>query len=300
GIGGAALCSRGGMTGDKFYNNTVYSSRQGVAICNGNVTGGSADVKNNIFSDIEGNDVGAESMGVIVAFSNNLDYNVGAPTPGVATGDPMFVNAAAYNFELQQGSPAINAGVDLGYEYKGSAPDLGAYESDYSEVPVDVDSVSDLADVADGTTVNTTFELTAVNDNNTFGDGSVYGETADRLAGVKFDFSAINQAVAAGDIITVQGIVRSDADGKYIEVKQVLTQVAADVPGALGLTNTSLDTNVLVRVWGKVVSASGDTVVINNGSGDITVKGGVSSSVGDFITVTGVATKTGVRAIEVL
>ncbi|MBO7392920.1 MAG: hypothetical protein J6U98_01810, partial [Abditibacteriota bacterium] len=75
---------------------------------------------------------------------------------------------------------------------------------------------------------------------------------------------------------------------------------AADVPGALGLTNTSLDTNVLVRVWGKVVSASGDTVVITNGSGDITVKGGVSASEGDFITVTGVATKTGVRAIEVL
>jgi DUF4097 and DUF4098 domain-containing protein YvlB len=54
-----------------------------------------------------------------------------------------------------------------------------------------------------------------------------------------------------------------------------------------------------VRVWGKVVSASGDTVVINNGSGDVTVKGATATA-GDFITVTGIATKTGVRAIEVL
>jgi len=38
--------------------------------------------------------------------------------------------------KLAQGSDLINKGVDVGLPYKSTAPDLGAYESDYSSVPV--------------------------------------------------------------------------------------------------------------------------------------------------------------------
>lgn len=38
---------------------------------------------------------------------------------------------------LVQGSPLIDAGVDLGFPYKGNAPDLGAFESDYTTSVID-------------------------------------------------------------------------------------------------------------------------------------------------------------------
>jgi hypothetical protein len=43
--------------------------------------------------------------------------------------NPDFVDPGNQDFELQAGSPAIDAGDDLGYPYNGSAPDIGAHES---------------------------------------------------------------------------------------------------------------------------------------------------------------------------
>jgi hypothetical protein len=61
-----------------------------------------------------------------VTVSNNLDNT-----------DPQFVNAAAFNFALLAGSPAIDAGVTLSYvtndflgtsRPQGAAYDIGAFE----------------------------------------------------------------------------------------------------------------------------------------------------------------------------
>ena len=68
------------------------------------------------------------------------------------------------------------------------------------------------------------------------------------------------------------------------------------------MTNAMLDSNVPVRAWGKVVSATDDTIVIDNGNGEVTVKveKAAAPAVGDFVTLTGIATQTGIRAIEIL
>ncbi len=42
--------------------------------------------------------------------------------------DPDFVSYADSNFNLLPGSPAIDAGVDVGFPYSGAAPDIGAFE----------------------------------------------------------------------------------------------------------------------------------------------------------------------------
>ncbi len=44
--------------------------------------------------------------------------------------DPDFVSYADSNFQLLPGSPAIDAGTDLGFPYQGNAPDMGAFEYD--------------------------------------------------------------------------------------------------------------------------------------------------------------------------
>lgn len=42
--------------------------------------------------------------------------------------NPMFVNPGQIDFHLQSQSPCIDAGIDVGLPYNGSAPDLGCYE----------------------------------------------------------------------------------------------------------------------------------------------------------------------------
>ena len=50
--------------------------------------------------------------------------------------NPLFTNAAGEDFTLKAGSPAIDAGVNVGIPFNGSAPDLGAFE--YKSTPAQV------------------------------------------------------------------------------------------------------------------------------------------------------------------
>jgi predicted outer membrane repeat protein len=78
---------------------------------------------------------GAYSDGIYLDMDGSAEINYSdLSMPDGATGsnninlNPVFVNAGEGDYRLQSGSPCIDAGTTLGYEYYGSAPDMGCYE----------------------------------------------------------------------------------------------------------------------------------------------------------------------------
>jgi parallel beta-helix repeat protein len=149
----AYLNQVGGSGRAVIENNTVYGSEWGVYLYNSP----QSVVKNNILVPF-----GNQATGIVLAngtpaaanIDNNLVFggsagsindslktwaqwqSAGFDAHGV-NADPKFVNAAAHNFRLQSGSPAIDRGstVAVTDDYagvlrpQGSAFDIGAYES---------------------------------------------------------------------------------------------------------------------------------------------------------------------------
>ncbi|MFH1312628.1 MAG: right-handed parallel beta-helix repeat-containing protein [Candidatus Eisenbacteria bacterium] len=135
-----ANCGWGGIynksSGDKnlFFNNTVHScTMEGLYMAPGV---SEARILNNI---VTSNDFGiVGEAGNVCGYNdvwNNASGNYGggvSDSAGGISGDPLYADPAADDFGLLPGSPAINTGLDLGYPYKGPAPDMGALESTYS------------------------------------------------------------------------------------------------------------------------------------------------------------------------
>jgi len=150
---GTSICFNTGsyninVTGFKFENNT-FVSRSGhpdayrVFGCRSDLT--FLQLRNNIFySDIQIASNGASTHTnnlyymVNMVSGSGIGYSLGS---GEKTGNPLFVNVAVVDLSLLDLrllalSPAIDAGIDLGYSEDfegktvpaGSAPDLGAYE----------------------------------------------------------------------------------------------------------------------------------------------------------------------------
>jgi hypothetical protein len=71
-----------------------------------------------------------------IVYVNMLNSNIDAITESInilevvnsINTDPMFVDVMANNWNLEEGSPCIDTGTDVGLFYSGSAPDMGAYE----------------------------------------------------------------------------------------------------------------------------------------------------------------------------
>jgi hypothetical protein len=117
----------------KLYNNTVVGDygwpTQADDKLYRSLAGATGVIlKNNIFKDTgDINDGGSQT------YDYNCWYNAYATLSGAndVTDDPLFNDEGADDYTLASNSPCIDAGVDLGYSYNGSAPDIGYWESDY-------------------------------------------------------------------------------------------------------------------------------------------------------------------------
>jgi hypothetical protein len=124
-----------------FDNNTfVATGGSGFLVfdCTNDLS--ALQVRNNIFySNLpiarNGNFTHTNNLYYMVNMVDGLDVGYALGT-GEKTADPLFVNVEAGDFHLQAGSPAIDAGLNLGYTKDfedntvpvGAAPDIGAYE----------------------------------------------------------------------------------------------------------------------------------------------------------------------------
>ncbi len=118
----------------RFENNTLidHQSWRAIDFISGRLIANQLMVRNNIF-------YGFRHIADTIEFqhSYNLYYGLDGTLTGQGEriGNPMFKSASDYH--IQPGSPAIDAGLDLGYTLdfenkpvpQGAAPDIGAYES---------------------------------------------------------------------------------------------------------------------------------------------------------------------------
>jgi len=109
-IGGKYGIHMDSPSGNKVYHNTVVN---GCISHNTSPTIEGTEIRNNICTYLR------KPSSTSVLMTNNIETN---------TIDPLFVDKTNANFHLQAASPAIDAGVDVGFPYIGNAPDIGAYE----------------------------------------------------------------------------------------------------------------------------------------------------------------------------
>jgi parallel beta-helix repeat protein len=136
--------------GVKIFNNTIYGNdADGILVAypaSSQMVG--VQIENNILDDpctkkcsthrhVEVTNPGL--FGLVVMDNLYWPQSIGS-TNAVDSrplfADPLFTNAAGGDFTLQVGSPAIDAGVLVSLPFIGSAPDLGAFESNAPTPPV--------------------------------------------------------------------------------------------------------------------------------------------------------------------
>jgi hypothetical protein len=170
-----------------FINNTIDEvGGTGVLVgSNGSGTGGGFVVENNIVSNAANGIYEEGTTGSNNTYTDNLLHNIsgtqshlqnGLTASGTLSSNPDYVNAGGGNYQLQAGSPAINAGTSDGASTvdcagntapQQGAYDLGAYEymgsaSTPASTPVTTSMSTSVSDQNSSATSTPTSDATTV------------------------------------------------------------------------------------------------------------------------------------------
>lgn len=246
-------------------------------------------------------------------FSSTVPVFTGIPNPIGSNGnkdvDPLFVNRAACNYNLQANSPLIHAGdpaddpTDDGEEEDPSDnPNMGAFQQE--DPPV---TVGEAMKLANGVIV----EISGVVVTAVFSD-CFFVEEVDRSAGIRVRM--YGAPVFEGQVVNLTGVMTTLGGERQIIDAEITSAAASGVsvsPIAIsnrdlgngpasefgvGLANSRGPNNLglLMKTMGKVVEVLSGSFVIDDGSKvgvKIILPGGVSApGVGSIVSVTGIST----------
>lgn len=139
------LDQTGGQKGSiDIVNSTVLDSFIAARINDGNTI----NITNTIIDNVEfaynnGNGKGINPMNNLLNDVNSREGfgNIPGPIfgdPFEIVADPSFVDRQGGDFRLENGSPAIDSGKDVGLPFNGSNPDIGAFESEDVPEPLTI------------------------------------------------------------------------------------------------------------------------------------------------------------------
>lgn len=118
----------GQMTGNRIFNNTIYQTGLGgIRLQDVENT----EVVNNILALNDEEAITGEAIANNTVSHNLFHFRYDWQEPAgsdYVVGDPLFIDPAHGDFQLQAGSPAVDAGLDMGLPFAGAAPDIGAVE----------------------------------------------------------------------------------------------------------------------------------------------------------------------------
>lgn len=242
-------------------NNTVYQNNKTSAINDGEITvmstAASQSSGNRVFNNILFARTGKRLSSVNNQTSFSEDYNIMFNSGGMGYfnthdiyADPRFVNAAAFFFQLQSTSQAINTGTNAVGLYsatdilgivrpQGVLPDMGAYEFS-GAVPGAAFTTGNLVALraGDGTTALGT-NMSAVNLIEYTPAGSATGVNVTLGDAAS---TALNRLTVGGANNTYEGQLSLSSDGRY------LTAIGYDVaPGITSATALAGD-KVIAKV----------------------------------------------------
>lgn len=138
-----------------FWHNLIDNAHVGILWYGetlGNPNGGTITVQNCIIVNCTG--WGAANPWQTSPAEFTVDHNLvwrnaidfgnfpagrNGPIVGDVAGvDPLFAFPSRHDYHLLDGSPVLEAGVDLGFAYEGTAPDLGPYEGSVPPPPIGI------------------------------------------------------------------------------------------------------------------------------------------------------------------